>query len=374
MTDLAPAERAAPEHRAVPSTMRAVVLTRPGLEGVTLQDVPVPRPGRMELLCRVDSVYICGTDPHIIRGDYPGFWPKSYPFIPGHEWAGVVVGLGEGAAAFGWTLGDRVAGTSHAGCGYCRTCASGRYNLCQNYGDETRGHRQYGHYTAGAYADYVVHSVRSVFRVPDALSLEEAAAMDPASIALHTVKRAEMAPGDTVAVIGPGPMGLMVLLCALALGAGRVLMVGRGQRLDRAVELGAEPVDFSKGDPVEAVRRATDGGARCVIECAGTAETLAQAVSMARKGGHVSAIGIPLEPAAIDVKKLVLEEIDLHGVRANRGTCEEVLPLMARRAIDVTKLLTHRFPLEAFPEALGAFVQRRDGAIKVLLKPGGSRD
>jgi L-iditol 2-dehydrogenase len=371
MTDAIAAPRADAAGAPVPATMRAVVLTRPGFDGVTLQDVAVPRPGRMELLCRVDAVYICGTDPHIIKGDYPGFWPKSYPFTPGHEWSGVVAALGQDAADFGWRIGDRVAGTSHAGCGYCRNCATGRYNLCQSYGDEPRGHRQYGHYTAGAYAEYVVHSVRSVFHVPDALSLEEAAAMDPASIALHTVKRAEMAPGDTVAVIGPGPMGLMVLLCALALGAGRVLMVGRGQRLDRAAELGAEPVDFSKEDPVEAVRCATAGGAHCVIECAGTAETLAQAVSMARKGGHVSVIGIPLEPAAIDVKKLVLDEIDLRGVRANRGTCEEVLPLMARRAIDVTTLLTHRFPLGAFAEALETFVRRRDGAIKVLLKPGG---
>src|SRR5437762_6454348 len=198
--------------------MRAVVLTRSGFEGVSLQEVPVPRPGRMELLCRVDAVYICGTDPHIIKGDYPGFWPTRYPFTPGHEWAGTVVALGEGAGAFGWRVGERVAGTSHAGCGYCRNCATGRYNLCENYGDESRGHRQYGHYTPGAYAEYVVHSVRSVFRVPAALSTEAAAAMDPASIALHTVKSGQMDPGDTVAIVGPGPMGLMVQLCALALG------------------------------------------------------------------------------------------------------------------------------------------------------------
>jgi L-iditol 2-dehydrogenase len=359
-----------PQTPALPSTMRAVVLTGPGVEGVTVRDVPVPSPGRMEVLCRVDSVYICGTDPHIINGDYPGFWPKDYPFIPGHEWSGVVVGLGEDAAAFGWRIGDRVAGTSHAGCGYCRNCTTGRYNLCENFGDESRGHRQYGHYTAGAYAEYVVHSVRSVYKVPDELSLEEAAAMDPASIALHTVKRAGMAPGDTVAIIGPGPMGLMVLQCALALGAGRVLVVGRGERLSKAVELGAEPIDFSTEDAVAAVRRATGGvGAHVVIECAGTSETLAQAVEMTRKGGCVSVIGIPLEPAALNVKKLVLEEIDVHGVRANRGTPAEVLPLMVRGAIDVKPLLTHTFPLSEFPAALETFMRRKDGAIKVLIKP-----
>ena len=278
--------------------------------------------------------------------------------------------LGAGTDAFGWRAGDRVAGTSHAGCGYCRNCASGRYNLCENYGDESRGHRQYGHYSVGAYAEYVVHSVRSVFKVPNEMSAEEAAAMDPASIALYTVKRAEMSPGDTVAVIGPGPMGLLVVQCALALGAGRVLVIGRGSRLAKAVELGGEPIDFSVEDPVDAVRRATGGsGAQCVAECAGTGETLAQAIEMVRKGGHVAAIGIPLEPAPLPVKKLVLEEIDLHGVRANRGTCEEVLPLMVRGAIDVKKLLTHRFPLSRFPEAFDTFVNRKDGVLKVLIEP-----
>jgi L-iditol 2-dehydrogenase len=349
--------------------MKAVVLTGPGADKVTVQDVPKPEPGRMELLCKVDTCFICGTDPHIIRGDYPGFWPKDYPFIPGHEWSGVVVGLGEDAAAFGWKVGDRVAGTSHAGCGYCRNCRTGRYNLCENFGDETRGHRQYGHYTPGAYAEYVVHSVRSLTRIPEALPLEEAALLDPASIALHTVKRGMLSPGDSVVVIGPGPMGLMVQLCAQALGAGRVIMVGRGQRLEVAAKLGAEPIDFSKVDAVKTVRELTEGGAEVVIECAGTAETLGQAVDMARKGGHVSVIGIPLEPAALPVKKLVLEEIDLHGVRANRGTCEEALPLLVNRRIDPRPLITHRFPLSRFPEALETFERRRDGAVKVAIKP-----
>ncbi len=164
------------------------------------------------------AVAICGTDPHIIAGDYPGFWPKEFPFIPGHEWVGEVVELGPGASDLGWETGTRVAGTSHAGCGYCRMCVEGRYNLCENFGDE-RLHRQYGHYTQGSYADYVVHSVKSVFRVPDSLSDEEAAMLDPTSIALHTVKRGGQAPGDTVAVVGPGVMGMLVAECARALGA-----------------------------------------------------------------------------------------------------------------------------------------------------------
>jgi L-iditol 2-dehydrogenase len=351
----------------LPDTMQALVLVGP--EQLAIQTVCRPDPGPMEVLCRVDTCYICGTDAHIIRGEHFGFWPKAYPFIPGHEWAGTIVALGERTGDFGWRIGERVAGTSHAGCGYCRMCRTGRYNLCENFGNEALGHRQYGHYSPGAYADYVVHSVRSVIRVPESLPFAVAALLDPASIALHTVKRGILSPGDTVAILGPGPMGLMAQLCAQALGAGRVIMVGHGYRLALAARLGAETVDFTQVDPVAAVRALAPNGADVVIECAGMPTTLAQAINMVRKGGHVSVIGIPLEPASLPIQKLVLEEIDLHGVRANRGTCEEVLPLLVNRRIDPRPLITHTFPLSAFAEALATFVGRRDGALKVAVRP-----
>lgn len=362
----------APAAAGLPQTMAALVLRAPGRHAV--ETVPVPRPGPMELLCRVDSVAICGTDPHIIAGDYPGFWPQAFPLVPGHEWAGTVVALGEGAAAFGWDMGQRVAGTSHAGCGYCRMCLTGRYNLCESYGDPSRGHRQYGHYSPGAYAEYVVHSVRSLFALPDGLPLEEAALLDPASIALHTVKRTAFAPGDVVAVLGLGPMGLLVVMCALALGAGTVIAIGRGDRLARAVGLGAVPVDYTAGDPVAAVRALTGGrGAPAVAECAGGTETLGQAVGMAARGGRVAVIGIPTgagaDAAPFPLRRAVLDEIEVRGVRANQNTCAEVLPLMANGRVDVGRLITHAFPLRDFAAALQTFVSRKDGALKVIVHP-----
>lgn len=349
-------------------TMAAVVLTAPG--HITIQERPVPRPGPDEVLCRVAGVYICGTDPHIINGDYPGFWPRSYPFIPGHEWAGEVIALGTTAARYGWKVGDRVAGTSHCGCGYCRMCVSGRYNLCENYGREDLGHHQYGHYSFGAYADYVVHSIRSVFRIPPGIPWVEAAALDPLSIALHTVKRGSVGPGDTVVILGPGPMGLFVQQCAEVVGAGRIIVVGRGERLAKAAAQGAETVDYTQGDPVSAIRERTDGkGATVAIDCAGTSLSVAQAVGMVQRGGRISIIGIPLQPATLPVQRLVLDEIDLHGVRANRGTCEEVVPLLARGRLRVGALHTHTFALRDFERALDTFVNRRDGAIKVFVVP-----
>jgi L-iditol 2-dehydrogenase len=341
--------------------MRALVVSAPNEFAVT--DVDRPAPGPMEVLCRVRAVAICGTDPHIIQGHYPGFWPKGWPLVPGHEWCGDVVEVGDGAAKLGWETGTRVAGTSHAACGYCPRCIEGRYNICENFGVDGL-HAQYGHNAPGAYAEYVVHSVRSVFPVPDVLSDEEAAMLDPAAIALHTVVRGGHRPGDTVAVVGPGVMGLLVAECARALGAGRVVVVGRGERLAKAAALGHDTVDITTTDPVEAT-----GGADVALECSGAAQAVGQCVRLVRKGGRVAVIGIPQDDATIPVQRLVLDEIDLVGVRASAGDMPRAIELAATGRIRLGELITHRFELEDFRDAYATFTERRDGALKVIVRP-----
>src|SRR4051794_611597 len=347
--------------------MRALVVSGPN--DFAMRDVERPRPGPFEVLCSVRATAICGTDPHIIQGHYPGFWPKAWPLVPGHEWCGDVVELGEGAAALGWSVGTRVAGTSHAACGYCARCIEGRYNICENFGVDGL-HAQYGHNAPGAYAEYVVHSVRSVFAVPDVLSDEEAAMLDPAAIALHTVLRGGHRAGDTVVVIGPGVMGLLVAECAHALGAGRVVVVGRGRRLEKAAELGHEIVDFSRTDPVAAVREATAGsGADVALECSGAPEAVGQCVEMVRKGGRVAVIGIPLQDAPLPMPRTVLDEIDVVGVRASAGEMPRAIELAATGRIRLKELITHRYGLDDFAEAYATFTERRDGALKVIVRP-----
>lgn len=351
----------------IPPTMKALVLTGPGAHEV--REVPTPRPGPMEVLCRVDSVAICGTDLHIYEGRFAGRWPRSYPFIPGHEWSGVVVELGPGAAELGWQVGDRVAGTSHAGCGYCRNCTTGRYNLCENYGNEPL-HHQYGHYSQGADAQYVVHSIKSVFHLPDEIELPYGAMVDTASIALHSAKRPGIRPGETVVVVGAGPMGLLTADCAYALGAGRVIVTGSGQRLDKARELGFEVINYRQEDPLEAVKRRTEGkGAHVAIDTGGTADSVLQTINVLRKGGRASFTGIPTEPVVLPMQKIVLEEIDLFGVRANPNAMDEVIPLIVSGRVRVRPLVTHTFPLEQYGQALHTFAERIDGALKVLVRP-----
>src|SRR2546422_6183193 len=348
--------------------MRALVCTAPHAFGV--KAVACPSPSSNEVLCRVRAIAICGTDAEIIEGTFKGRWPKAYPFIPGHEWAGEVVEAGEIAREFGFAPGTRVAGTSHSGCGYCRMCRIGRYNLCLNYGREDLGHRQYGHYTQGAYATYVVHTIKSVFGIPDAMPLDVAALCDTASIALHSVKRPGINPGDVFVAVGSGGMGILTAMCARTLGAARCIVVGGGKRLDRAKDLGFETVDYHGGDPAARIREMTGGlGADVAVDSAGTKDSVRQAIGMVRKGGRVAFTGIPKEPSSVDFQKIVLEEIDLYGVRANRNTMEEVIPLMADGRIPAAKLITHHFKLADFGDALRTFNDRVDGALKVIVEP-----
>lgn len=353
----------------IPEQMKALVLTGPGAHDIRF--IRTPHPGPMEVLCRVDSVAICGTDLHIYEGKFPGRWPKSYPFTPGHEWSGTVVELGPGVADLSlFDVGDRVAGTSHAGCGYCRMCTTGRYNLCENYGREPI-HHQYGHYSQGADAQYVVHSVKSVFKLPEAIDLPLGAMVDTASIALHSVKRPGINAGDVVVVVGAGPMGFLTADCARALGAGAVYVTGSGERLERAREMGFQVIDYRAEDQVAAVRARTNGkGAHVAVDTAGTTVSVRAAVEMVRKGGRVAFTGVPTEgDAALPMQKIVLEEIDLYGVRANQNTMEEVLALIVDGRVRVRELVTHTFPLEQYGEALHTFADRVDGALKVLVRP-----
>lgn len=357
----------------IPKEMQAVVLTGPGRFEFTT--VPTPSPVDDEVLCRVHAVAICGTDPKIVKGAFAGTWPRSYPAIIGHEWAGEVVALGPDVAASPrlaakWAPGVRVAGESHKGCGQCPNCLAGHYTICQNYGDLSAGHRHYGFTAPGAYAQYVACSVKTLHLLPENLSFEDGAMLDTAGVALQGVRRGRVTAGDTVVVIGPGPIGLLTMQYARASGAKEVIVVGRGPRLRQAEALGAVGVDYEQVDPVQRVQELTGGlGAEVVIECAGTRQACLQAVGMAKKGGRLVMNGIPTEAVEIPWAKIVLDEIDMLGVRANPNTSVPALALMANGAVKVRPILTHTFPLSEFGLALDTFVQRRDGAMKVVLNP-----
>lgn len=194
--------------------------------------------------------------------------------------------------------------------------------------------------------------------------------LDPTAIALHTVRRGGQRPGDTVAVVGPGVMGMLVAECAHVLGAGRVIVIGRGARLAVAARLGFETVDFTAGDPVAAVRELTGGrGADVALECSGAADAVGQCAALVRKGGRVAVIGIPMEDARIPIQRVVLDEIDVVGVRAAAGEMPMAATLAGDGRIRLSELITHRYELEDFADAYRTFTERREGALKVIVRP-----
>ena len=346
--------------------MRAVVIHAPG--EFTVETVPVPKPGRGEVLVEVKSVAICGSDPGIFNGKVlQNGWPPYYPFTAGHEFAAQVVEVGEGVGSL--KVGDRVAGEAHCGCGICENCKKGFYNLCLNYG--RAGHHHYGHNTPGCYAQYQVYDQKALTLLPDNVTYDQGAMVDTTGIAYNALRLTGVEPGGWTVVIGPGPMGIAAMLLAGAMGS-RTVVIGRGRRLALAGELGADVlVDFEAvEDPVAEVRRITGGGAHQVIEAAGNATAYYESIQMARKGGHVALISIPAQDGQqAALKSLIMNQITLHGVRANPNCSKTVLDMMSQGILPVEKMITHRFPLEQIHEAFDTFTGRKDGAVKVVVHP-----
>lgn len=351
--------------------MKAVQIHAPAQFSVDW--VNVPQPGRNEVLVEIKSVAICGSDPGIFGGKVlQNGWPPHFPFIAGHEFAGRVAALGEGVAKL--KVGDRVSGEAHCGCGTCEMCAAGRYTLCLNYGKPGSGHHHYGHNTPGCYAQYQVYDQKALTILPENVSYDEGTLADTAGTAYNALRLTGVEPGGYTAIIGPGPMGMMAMLIAKALGS-RTIMIGRGQRLTMAKALGAdEIIDFEQtGDVVCAVRELTGGyGAHQVVEAAGNASAYYQSVQMARKGGHVALISIPPKDGQeAALKSLIMNQITLHGVRANPNCSLPVLNLISCGAVAAGRLITHVFPIDDIHEAFDTFQTRRDGAMKVLIHPNG---
>jgi len=249
-------------------------------------------------------------------------------------------------------------------------CLSGRYNLCENYGHEELGHRQYGHYLPGSYAQYYRTSVKSIFHIPDTLDLTLAANIDPLSVALHTVRRSKLKEGKSILVNGTGPLGLLAIKLAKALGAGKILATGSGSRLAFAEKLGAIGINYKNENIPEKILEYTLGkGAQCVVDFAGTEQSLRNACFSAAKGGTISMLGFPKEDVLLPLKQIIMNEIELIGNRANPNCPEYCIQMIAEGRIDLTDILTHRFPMKDFETAFNIFNNRLDNSLKVAILP-----
>jgi L-iditol 2-dehydrogenase len=358
-------------------TMRAWVLG--DADELTLTTKPVPRPGRSEVLVRIDAVAICATDLEIIRDGSPamieGAKPFNKNFTPGHEYMGTIAALGSGVDEY--RVGERVTVEIHAGCGQCKRCRQGMYTSCLNYGKNygavNKGHRANGFTTDGGFAEYAVNNINTLVRVPDTMSDEEATLVVTAGTAMYGLTEVGgLVAGESVVVIGPGPIGLLGAAVAKALGAAPVILVGtRDNRLGIGRELGADAtINVRNEDAVARVRAMTGGvGADYVIECAGTQDAFDMAIHMTSRGGKICLAAFPHEPVTIDLPHLVRNNIYAYGIRGEgRSATHRAMALMASKRFDATKIHTHTFDFEELPEALRFARERVDNAIKVVVR------
>jgi len=361
----------------VPETMRAWVLGNPGELRFTTKPVPVPR--RAEVLVRIDAVAICATDLEVIAHGPPALVQGGLPFnkgwTPGHEYMGTVAALGPGVDEF--AVGDRVTVEIHAGCGQCKRCRMGMYTSCLNYGlnygDVDKGHRANGFTTDGGFAEYAVNNINTLIRIADTMSDEEATLVVTAGTAMYGLTElGGLVAGESVVVIGPGPIGLLGVAVAKALGASPVILTGtRDARLQKGRELGADHVvNATREDPVAAVRRLNGGrGVDYVIECSGAPNAVNEAGRMVNRGGKICLAAFPHEPVPVDVANLVRNNIYVYGIRGEgRSATHRAEAFMREKRFDARLIHTHTFKLEDLPEALRYARDRVEDAIKVVVK------
>jgi 2-desacetyl-2-hydroxyethyl bacteriochlorophyllide A dehydrogenase len=339
------------------NTMRQVVVT--SSEDIRVVEVPrpgPPAPGQVLVASRL--VGICGTDVHAAAGHHPFI---DRPYRPGHEVVGVVEQVGDGVTDL--AAGDRVVLEPNLTCGECPQCRDGRYNICRELA-------VFGCQTPGGMGDVFVVARDRLHRIPDGMSDELAALVEPLATPVHAVRRAGVRAGSRVAVLGAGPIGLLVLVAARAAGAEVVVVTDvLPEKLDRARRLGAD--EALRADAPDLVDRAAAvlHGADVVFDCVAAAGSMAQAVELVDKGGTVMVVGIAPGPTSIPLHLVQDREISVIGsLMYVREDVERAIALLSSGAVAADELVTAVYPLDRAAEAFAASADPQQ--VKVLVSVG----
>jgi 2-desacetyl-2-hydroxyethyl bacteriochlorophyllide A dehydrogenase len=327
------------------------------------REVPRPEPGPDDLLVRVEACGICGTDRHVLHGEFPA----APPVTLGHEFSGIVEAMGAGVT--GYRIGDRITGDPNISCGRCPQCMNGRVNLCRNL-------QAIGIHRDGGFADYVLVPQKQAFALPADLSATHGAFCEPLACCLHGIDIAEIRAGSSVVVLGGGVIGLLVVQLARLAGATTVILSTRQAAKRRLAEqLGATAtVDPSSADIIEAIAGPAGlvaGGVDVVIECAGVAETVQQTTRLAKAGGTVVILGVMAQGAKVEIEPfdILFRELRVLGSFINPFVHRRAADLIASGAIRVEPLISRTVSLDEAPEVIrnppGA------GEVRVLVVPGG---
>lgn len=340
--------------------MKGVAKIERGQGNVALLDVPEPvaRPGYAVI--EVQAAGVCGTDLHIYHDEYPSF----PPVILGHEVAGVIADLGDGAA--GWSTGDRVTSeTFFSVCGHCVYCRDGFPNQCSL-------RRSIGSGVHGAFTRYVLVPIQNLHRLPANVSVTAGALTEPLTCCVHALEMTRVEPSDTVAVVGPGAIGLLAAQVIKAAGA-RVVLLGTAadeERLALARGLGIDvTVNVQAEDALALVNGLTDGlGADVVFECSGAEAGAQLALSLVRRRGRYAQMGLIGRPIRWDLEQVCFKEIQVNGSFATVPSAwRKALTLLANGQVQTGPLVSHTLPTSGWEEAFALFEARK--AVKILLTP-----
>jgi L-iditol 2-dehydrogenase len=344
------------------TTMRAARLH--GIRDMRLEDLPRPTPGPGEVLLKVASVGVCGSDVHYYEHGRIGSQVVTAPIILGHEFSAWVAGLGPGVA--GLQAGQLVAVEPSVSCGKCECCREGHPNLCLRV-------RFCGTPPVdGVFAEYAVMPAENCFPLPAGFSPAEGALLEPLGVAIHSVDLAHLKPGQTVAVLGAGSIGLLTAAVARAGGAGEVYMTEPlAYRRQFALEYAADAaLDPSATDVVAEIVRLTGGrGVDVAFEAAGAPETPNQAAAVTRRGGKVILAGISADDTLTFNSSIVRHRgLTLKLVRRMKHTYPRAIRLMQKGLLDVKPLATHRLPLERIVEAFEMVANYSDGVLRAIVQ------
>ena len=363
----------------LPKEMKAWVLKSPN--ELELKSKVIPTPGYSEVLVKIDAVAICATDLDVISYGPPalieGEKPFNKDFTPGHEYMGTVVALGPSVDEF--QIGDRVTVEIHSGCGQCKRCRMGMYTSCHNYGlnfgKKNKGHRANGFTSDGGFKQYAINHINTLIKVPDDMTDEEATLVVTAGTTMYGLTElGGLIAGESLAVIGPGPIGLLGVAVAKALGADPVILIGtRNDRLEIGKKLGADFVLNVKEekDIVGTVKSLVgEVGLDYVVECAGTEKALNDAIMMTNRGGKICLAAFPHHPIKVNIPHMVINNIYMYGIRGEgKSATHRAMAFMKQKRFDSKLVHTHTFKMNELPTALKYAKERIDGAIKVVIKP-----
>ena len=363
----------------LPKEMKAWVLKSPN--ELELKTKAIPTPSYSEVLVKIDAVAICATDLDVISYGPPalieGEKPFNKEFTPGHEYMGTVVALGPSVDEF--QIGDRVTVEIHSGCGQCKRCRMGMYTSCHNYGlnygKKNKGHRANGFTSDGGFKQYAINHINTLIKVPDDMTDEEATLVVTAGTTMYGLTElGGLVAGESLVVIGPGPIGLLGVAVAKALGADPVILIGtRNDRLEIGKKLGADFVLNVKeeNDIVNSVKSLVgDLGADYVVECAGTEKALDDAIMMTNRGGKICLAAFPHDPIKVNIPHMVINNIYMYGIRGEgKSATHRAMAFMKQKRFNAKLVHTHTFKMNELPTALKYAKERIDGAIKVVIKP-----